>query len=143
SESVAPDSLISSGDIPEQLWIEADASVEIVEAAAGDGEDAPKLKKFKLVAYTGGVMRPRGFGTDVVLDLSTTKVGAGPRPIFLQHEPLKPLGHSDAGQIKIDTKITAEGVFSAVNEHVDEVIASSANGFPWKASIGAPYKKIQ
>lgn len=128
-------------DVPDQLWIEADGAVEIVEAAAG--EDGAKLKKFKMIAYTGGLMRPSGFGTDVVLDLSTTKVAAGARPILLQHDPLKPLGHSAPGQIKIDNRIEAEGVLSAANELVDQVQASSANGFPWKASIGAPYKRIK
>ncbi|MFI4874635.1 MAG: hypothetical protein ACIALR_04830 [Blastopirellula sp. JB062] len=130
-------------DAPQMLWLEADQAVEVLDAAAGDGEaDPTKPKRFKMIAYTGGLMRPSGFSIPVVLDLSRTKVAAGSRPIFLSHDPDKPLGHAAAGDIVISAnRITAQGLLSAVNEWVDQVKGSSANGFPWRASIGAPYSQ--
>lgn len=117
----------------EPLRIQGEGSVEFV-AAKGEG-DEKKLPTFKMTAYTGGKMRPRGFSIPVVMDLATTTVAAGSRPIFLGHDAGRIVGHGD---ITVEAKaIRVEGVMSGHGAAADEVRISAGNGFPWKSSIGA------
>ena len=118
--------------------IMADCTVEI-QAAEGDEDKQPT---FSMVAYTGGAMRPRGFSTPVVIDLSGMKVEGKSRPIFMNHDSTKIVGHSTA--IKTEgTNIVAEGVISGGGEAAQEVIASGKKGFPWQASVGASVDSME
>ena len=113
------------------------AGVLKLEAADGDGSS---LKKFKITAYTGGKLDV-GFGIPVVVDLSGIKVSAKSRPVLKDHNPATIVGHTN--DIKIsDGSITASGVVSATGEAAKEVTESSANGFPWQASIGASISRM-
>jgi len=110
-----------------------------LEAADGEG-DAPKLRKFSIVAYTGGPMS-LGFGHPVVVDLAGMEVSEKSRPILRDHEPSRILGHTTA--VKITTKtITVAGILSAANDYAREVAQSADQGFPWQASIGARAKEM-
>jgi hypothetical protein len=120
------------------LMLEGDHPIEFA-AASGEG-DAKKLPTFKMTAYTGGKMKPRGFSIPVVADLATAKVASGTRPIFLQHDPGQIVGHGD---ITVNQQsITVEGVMSGVGTAADQVKLSAGNGFPWKSSIGADVGKL-
>ena len=50
---------LDAPNMPKSLCLNAQASIEI-EATAGDGT-APKLPRFRMVAYTGGPMRIAGW----------------------------------------------------------------------------------
>lgn len=102
-----------------------------VDFAAAKDEASPGT--FSAVVYTGGSMRPGGFG-NVVVDLSKTRVAADSNPVLFHHDPSQIVGH---GPITIeDGQITASGVLSGVGAASEEVRGLARNGFPMKASIG-------
>jgi len=124
------------------MQLEGEAEVEITAAPAlVEGEDAPSLPLFNMLAYTGGKMRPRGFERDVVIDLAGLEVAAGNRPILLNHDTSQIVGHSTAIGVTKNS-VNASGVISGVGTASREVIDSSANGFPWRASVGASVEQM-
>ncbi len=129
-------------ECPSMLTITADSGGEIELQAADSGEEGkPKVRKFSMLAYTGGVMRLNGFYSPVVVDLEGLKISAKSRPILRDHNPGQIVGHTT--NIQADgSSIRLEGVLSAANEHAEEVAASADNGFPWQSSIGAAVDKM-
>lgn len=112
------------------------APVELI-AAAGEG----KRPTFRMTAYTGGALALGGWYSPVVVDLATARAAAS-LPILRDHDAGRIVGHAET--ITITAKaITAEGVISGVGIDADEVIASSKNGFPWQASIGAQPGRLE
>lgn len=94
-----------------------------------------------MLAYGGGKLALANFYHPVVVDLSGLKVSTKARPILRDHDTSRIVGHTDeitvnAGSIKVS------GTVSAANDHAREVVESSANGFPWQASIGASVQKM-
>lgn len=110
-----------------------------VAAAEGDVES---LKRFTILAYTGVAM---GIGPyRIVVDLSGMSVTEKPRPILKDHDPAQIVGHTSAVNVGRDS-ITLDGVVSGSGAAAAEVVATSARGFPWQASIGAcvgRYEKV-
>lgn len=143
-------------DAPKFLWFDA-ADVQLtaaaapaaasppvaLEAAAPDGQ-APRLRRFEMVAYNGGRMHPAGFSLPVVVDLTGCQVAPGARPSFLEHDRNNIVGHHDT--ITVHTagrgSIVCSGVVSGAGPAAQEVLASADNGFPWRASIGGPIHKL-
>lgn len=107
-----------------------------------DGGDKSKLPTFEMVAYTGNAVE-RFFGK-VVVDLAGMKISKKSRPILRGHNTSKIVGHSTEIE-KTSRRLNVSGVISAENEHSEEIVKSSKNGFPWQASIGADItiKKIK
>jgi hypothetical protein len=107
------------------------ATLEVIEAAGGS-----KIRKFNLLAYTGGKAYLPGRSMPVVFDLSTMKmVGGMPVPLLLDHDNTQPVGHTES--IKIGaSSITGVGYASAETEWRDRVVQSAANGFQWQLSVG-------
>lgn len=104
----------------------------VLEAAAGKD----KVRKFKLLAYTGGKAYLPTMSQPVVFDLSTLKIVDGmPVPALLDHDNTKPVGHTEGIQIGPDT-ITGYAITSAETPSRDQVIMSAANGFEWQLSVG-------
>lgn len=129
---------VKASSAPAHLYLEAGGGVEIG-AVEGDGEK--KLRRFAGTAYTGGVMRPSRFFTPVVVDLAGVKVKPGARPILKEHDPAQIVGHTE--EVKVtDRSISVSGVISGVGEAAREVVQTSANGFPWKLSLGASVDKM-
>ncbi|QOJ01039.1 MAG: hypothetical protein HRU70_11250 [Phycisphaeraceae bacterium] len=144
---------------PKRLWLEAAAphpapagtspltltgTAEITAIAAGaGGADAEKaLPRFKMLAYTGGAMRVAGWRHLVVLDLAGLSVPSQNRPIRFAHDPAAGVGHTDA--IKVEGgQLVATGVISRDTATAREVVASSRNGFPWQASVGASVEEFE
>jgi hypothetical protein len=140
---------------PKRLWLEAAAApagtspltltgtAEITAIAAGAGADAEKaLPRFKMLAYTGGAMRVAGWRHPVVLDLAGLAVPSQNRPIRFAHDPAAGVGHTDA--IKVEGgQLVASGVISRDTATAREVVASSRNGFPWQASVGASVEEFE
>jgi hypothetical protein len=117
-----------------------EAAPEWSDLAAADDSGAPALRKFTMVAYTGGPMKVDGFFRPVVVDLAGLK---GPKqlPMFVQHDPTRIVGH---GEVEIlPQQVRASGVVSGAGPAAAEVVASSRNGFPWQASIGATITELE
>lgn len=122
--------------------VEFTAPTEI-DAAAGD--ESPKLKSFRMLAYTGGAMNV-GWGDPVVVDLAGMKTSEKARPILLQHDPLRIVGHTESVEVRRlsrGVELRVSGVISGSGPDAAEVVASAANGFPWQASIGASANQVE
>ncbi|MBK9189952.1 MAG: hypothetical protein IPM33_13500 [Phycisphaerales bacterium] len=117
------------------------ATADITVVAAADGQAAP-LPRFKMVAYTGGAMRVAGWRHPVVIDLAGLAVPSQARPIRFGHDPLSGVGHTDAIRVEAG-QLVATGVISRDTQAAKEVVASSRNGFPWQASVGASVEEFE
>lgn len=107
------------------------ATLETIEAAGGS-----KIRKFNLLAYTGGKAYLPGRSMPVVFDLSTMKMVDGmPVPLLLDHDNTQPVGHTESIKISASS-ITGVGYASAETEWRDRVVQSAANGFQWQLSVG-------
>jgi hypothetical protein len=117
------------------------ATADITFAAAAEGQSAP-LPRFKMVAYSGGAMRVGGWRHPVVIDLAGLAVPSQARPIRFGHDPLSGVGHTDAIRVEAG-QLIATGVISRDTPAAKEVVASSRNGFPWQASVGASVEEYE
>ncbi|MCY3024584.1 MAG: HK97 family phage prohead protease, partial [Planctomycetota bacterium] len=110
---------------------------------AADGPDAKAaLPRFRMIAYTGGPMRVAGWRYPVIVDLSGLTIPSQNRPIRLGHDAAQGIGHTDS--IRVDGgQLLAGGVVSRDTSAAKEVVASSRNGFPWQASIGASVEEAE
>jgi len=113
-----------------------------IEAAAEGGDGAQRLPRFAMVAYTGGPMQVAGWAYPVVVDLSGLNIPSQNRPIRLGHDALAGVGHTDVIRVE-GGRLIAEGVISRDTPMAHEVVASSRNGFPWQASIGASVEEYE
>ncbi len=102
--------------------------------AADDAER--KMPSFRMVAYTGGLMRISGFPHPVVVDLEGLAIERQDIPVRLDHSPRQGVGHTQRVLIE-DGQIIAEGLVSRDTSWARDVAKSGVNGFPWQASIGA------
>jgi len=108
-------------------------SIDWIEAAEGDQGNKPR--KFTITAYTGGPLVVSRWDDPVVLDLAGLQAKA-PLPVLRDHDIGQIVGH--ATEIANNgAKVTLTGIVSGAGSVAEEVIASAAAGFPWKASIGA------
>ena len=96
------------------------------------------LPQIKLEAYSGGIMYPVLAGVDwsgaVVVDIDGLSI-SDRTPIHRDHDTRRPIGHV----AELDTsggRISAQGPLSYPGPDRDEVLESSANEFPWRASLG-------
>ena len=108
----------------------------VVTLEAASGSDAAPLPRFKMVAYTGGPMKVGGWRYPVVIDLAGMAVPSQARPIRFGHDASAGVGHTDAIRVEAG-QLIATGVISRDTAAAKEVVASSKNGFPWQASVGA------
>lgn len=128
--------------VPSSLRIVCDDAASITLAAAETPEEGkPALRKFSMTAYTGGAMRLGGWPFPVVVDLAGMRVTRKSRPILKDHDRGSIVGHTDDIAIT-DKSLEVAGVISGVGETAQEVIATSENGFPWQASLGASADKV-
>jgi len=113
-----------------------------VELTAENGQ-----AKFRLYAYTGGVMYPKlaiRWNGPVVTDIAGIQIRSETIPVHRDHDTTKPVGHTlsiDAGQ-----ELIADGVFSIAGKDTEQIVESGKAGFPWKASVGLSivnYTEIQ
>ncbi len=63
------------------------------------------------------------------------------RPILKDHDRASIVGHTDDIMVG-DSRLEVAGVISGVGNTAQEVIATSENGFPWQASLGANADKV-
>ena len=115
---------------PDYLSFRCPLTVE----AADDSEK--KMPRFRMVAYTGGVMRITGFPHPVVVDLEGLAIDRQDIPVRLDHNPRQGVGHTQRVLIE-NGQVVAEGLVSRDTSWARDVAKSGVNGFPWQASIGA------
>ncbi len=121
--------------VPSSLRIVCDDASSInLQAAEPTTEGKPALRKFSMVAYTGGAMRLGGWPYPVVVDLAGMKVTRKSRPILKDHDRSSIVGHTNDIAVN-DSRLEVAGVISGVGMPAQEVIATSENGFPWQASL--------
>ena len=138
------DSGLKTNNVPSSLRIVCDDAATITLAAADppvEGDDKPTLRKFSMTAYTGGAMRLGGWPYPVVVDLAGMRVTRKSRPILKDHDRGSIVGYTDDITIT-DKSLQVAGVISGVGVTAQEVIATSENGFPWQASLGASADKV-
>ncbi len=98
---------------------------------------AGKLKRFQILAYSGGKLNVEGFANAVVVDLAGLET-PNAIPILIDHTKTveATLGLTD--NIKNDGKaLTLSGVVTGQSVTALQVLAQSAAGHTWQASIGA------
>ena len=128
--------------VPSSLRIVCDDAAKITLAAVEVPEEGKAaLRKFSMTAYTGGAMRLGGWPYPVVVDLAGMRVTRKSRPILKDHDRGSIVGHTDDIAIT-DKSLEVSGVISGVGATAQEVIATSENGFPWQASLGASADKV-
>jgi hypothetical protein len=122
---------ILAHQVPATLRICAkEANVEFPDVEA----DGPK--RFAMTAYTGGKLAVAGWKHPVVVDLAGLEITAHSRPVLKDHDRQSIVGHTD--RITSGTSgLEVHGVISGSGTAAREVLDSSKNGFPWRASIGA------
>lgn len=136
------DARTSPQKVPANLRIVCDDAGAIrLEATEFGGEGKPALRKFGMTAYTGGAMRLDGWQHPVVVDLAGMRVPRKSRPILKDHDRGHIVGHTSDIQVS-ETSLMVSGVISGVGSVAQEIIATSENGFPWQASIGASADKV-
>jgi len=115
---------------PVENWIESSAS--------GD-DNTPALRRFSMIAYTGGPMTLNGWSHPVVVDMAGMEIAGGSiksRPILKDHNRSLIVGHTESIRIEGNQLLVA-GVISGAGAVAQEIVESSRNGFPWQASLGA------
>jgi len=125
--------------VPGGFYIRAEAGDVNLQAATAD--DGKTLRRFTMTAYTGGAMALAGWPYPVVVDLTGLVLGKKSRPILMDHDTGRIVGHTDTVGVE-GTALTVAGVISGVGSAAQEVVGASDNGFPWQASLGAAVKKV-
>ena len=133
---------VDAESVPSSLRIVCDDASSInLQAAEAAEEGKPALRKFSMVAYTGGAMRLGGWPYLVVVDLAGMRVTRKSRPILKDHDRASIVGHTDDIMV-VDSRLEVAGVISGVGNTAQEVIATSENGCPWQASLGKNADKV-
>lgn len=139
SSTISQSASSEAATLPMSLNLTATAHIDV--EATGEGESA-SLPRFQMVAYTGGPMRIAGWKYPLVIDLAGMSIPAQSRPIRFGHDPLSGVGHTDSIRVE-QGKLMASGLVSRDTAAAREVVASSKNGFPWQASVGASVEEFE
>jgi hypothetical protein len=126
--------------VPSGFYIRGEPGGVRIDAGAASAE-GKSLRRFTMTAYTGGAMALSGWPHPVVVDMAGLAVGKKSRPILMDHDTSRIVGHTDVVSTDGGT-LTVTGVISGVGSAAQEVIGASDNGFPWQASLGAAVKKV-
>ena len=126
--------------VPSTLQLTATAVIDV--ASAGEEGSTPSLPRFRMVAYTGAPMRIAGWRYPVIIDLAGLAIPSQSRPIRFSHDATSGVGHTDSIQID-GGQLVAAGIVSRDTAAAREVVASSKNGFPWQASVGASVDEFE
>jgi hypothetical protein len=119
--------------------VDADADFEIMAAEATilAAEEGGKLRRFHILAYTGGKLSlPSLLPDPLVIDLRGLTGADKSRPVLLGHDRTQLVGHTDH-IVNDGRQLIATGLVSGPGEAAREVLDAADNKFPWQASIGA------
>ncbi len=112
-----------------------DLKLQAKSESEGEGQ-----RTFEMVAYTGDAMSV-GWPFPVVVSLSGLDATNKSRPILLNHDTGKIVGHTT--EVTVGEDVAVGGVISGVGSFVDDIVALSDNGFPWQASVGLSVRDVQ
>ena len=100
-------------------------------------------RRFRILAYSGGMLRVDGFEFPVVLDLSGLSAG-GNVPIILDHtaDVEHTVGSTDSIVNNGQTLVMA-GVVTGATPRVQQVLAQADSGHQWQASVGCSVEQQQ
>ena len=118
--------------LPDQLSFTCPLTIEATDKEKTSGG----IPQFRMVAYTGGLMRIEGFPHPVVVDLEGLVIDRQDIPVRLDHQSRQGVGHTQRVAVE-NGSLIAEGLVSRDTSWARDVIRSGQNGFPWQASIGA------
>ncbi len=105
---------VDAESVPSSLRIVCDDASSInLQAAEAAEEGKPALRKFSMVAYTGGAMRLGGWPYPVVVDLAGMRVTRKSRPILKDHDRASIVGHTDDIMVG-DSRLEVAGVISVL-----------------------------
>jgi phage major head subunit gpT-like protein len=124
---------LSPTQLPDQLSFTCPLTIEAAGEKTASGGGIPQ---FRMVAYTGGLMRIEGFPHPVVVDLEGLGIDRQDIPVRLDHNSRQGVGHTQRVAVE-NGSLIAEGLVSRDTSWARDVIRSGQNGFPWQASIGA------
>jgi len=120
------------------------ATVTITAGDSAAATPAAKLPRFSIHAYSGGLMRLDGWPHPVIAELTGVKASPGGVKVYAHHDPTQIVGHVETGGLKVDAAgIQVSGPVSGTGPAAREVVANSANGFPYEASIGASPDRVE
>jgi hypothetical protein len=125
---------------PSNLILAQEVKLSVPERV--EAGDAPKLATFRMNAYTGGKMEVGGWFDPVVIDLDGIQGTNKQRPIFKNHDASQIVGHSHRAVVEGGIFVV-EGIISGTGPAAAEVLSTSANGFPWQASVGLQARKVR
>lgn len=112
-----------------------------VEAAASNDDGLMRShgpRRFKVNAYTGGMIRQEWSREPIVVDLQGMAWTNKRRPILLQHSYELDSILGQTTDVRVEGKnLVVEGEMIGGNANAEKVIALAERGFQWQASIGA------
>lgn len=118
-------------------------SCEVGPLVAAPGSGSDRVKRFDMVAYTGGLMWIGLFEHPLVVDLDGMNLSAKSRPILRDHNSSMIAGHTEQVSVTKDYHLSVAGLLSGTGDVVGPIVESSQRGFPWQASIGASIEEIE
>ncbi len=102
-----------------------------------------KVRRFSIVAYTGGLLRVDGFEFPVVVDLAGLQANASV-PIILDHKPTTDTTVGQTSEIQNDgRRLVLKGPVTGQSKQVLDVLAQADKGYQWQASIGCSVESQQ
>lgn len=105
------------------------AKVDLIAA----GNDS---RKFKILAYTGGILRVSGFPAPVIIDLGGLTAAAAV-PVIVDHTKSTETTIGQTSNIFNNGRsLTLSGPITGQSEKVRNVVAQADAGYAWQASIG-------
>lgn len=120
------------------IAFEAEAQVQAAASNAEGMMQSQGPRKFKVNAYTGGVIRQEWAREPVIVDLQGMSWANKRRPILLQHSYELDAILGQTTDIRVEGKnLVVEGEMIGGNASAEKVIALAERGFQWQASIGA------
>lgn len=105
---------------------------EKAEVTFAQGDGGKENNKFRIVGYSGGIIKGHWFWGNLAIDLQGCKFYKKPLPVLESHFIASRLGFTTKQQIS--ENVTVEGEFLA-NESAQAMKADISQGFPMEASL--------
>lgn len=114
------------------------------DAKAADVANEEQLPQFDMVLYTGAPIRQWWSRYPLVLDLAGIDLTAKRRPVLADHWTSHDMvvGHTTDARVE-SNMLRVKGVISGIDESAQRVVKLAKRGFPWQASIGASFDKVE
>jgi phage major head subunit gpT-like protein len=134
-----PNRMSNQFSLTADIYLEGPDSVQAAASATSTGVLQPQgPRRFKVNAYTGGIIRQEWSREPVIVDLQGLSWANKRRPILLQHSYELDAILGQTTDIRVEGRnLVVEAEMIGGNASADKVIALAERGFQWQASIGA------